>query len=64
MSDELKSCPFCGTEWNPSFRNLGMDEEPWWEITCMGDDCLVVLRGFNSKADAIAAWNRRSEDAP
>lgn len=68
MSD-LLPCPFCGS---PAFANLAGDkvvrgaEWHWtWEVGCE-EGCVDLFRAnsasgkFISKAEAVAAWNRRA----
>lgn len=53
--EELLPCPFCGGEAEsqsiPSFRNSHF-------VRCK--ICLSSVRGYDTKDNAIAAWNRRS----
>lgn len=60
MNNELKPCPFCGSEAKPVFRdNLNChyvtcsnEEECWCGMTCP----------VSTKEEAIAIWNRRVVD--
>lgn len=53
MSDELKTCPFCGNQPLISqWSNHG-----YWRINC--DDCDIEMDFYHSREDVIAAWNRR-----
>jgi hypothetical protein len=56
---ELKACPFCGGD--ATFEHL---ENTRWSIGCADIDgeCMGFqsLQTFPRKADAIAAWNRRT----
>lgn len=55
MSDtKLKPCPFCGGE--ARFANT---DENW--IACV--DCGAETTFFDTKEEAIEAWNRRANDA-
>ncbi|MFC6349802.1 Lar family restriction alleviation protein [Stenotrophomonas sp. CW117] len=60
MSDpELKPCPFCGCD----FLSLNRTDYGTFWVNC--PDCLactggVLLDDKTSRAEAIAAWNRRS----
>jgi Lar family restriction alleviation protein len=53
-TDQLKPCPFCGG--NPTVdAQFGRE---WW-VEC--DDCAATTGGMEAtKAEAIAAWNRRA----
>jgi Lar family restriction alleviation protein len=53
--DELKPCPFCGSE---ASINSGTEDH---YVVCRNDDCAAALiaRSFSSAEEAIAAWNRR-----
>lgn len=55
---ELKSCPFCG---GSAEIDLGDDGDGPFAVMCRNNDCLVNPEFLNpdSRADAIAAWNRR-----
>ena len=58
MSNELKPCPFCGSEAEPVFRGkcnyitCSNVEECWCGMTCP----------VSTKEEAIAIWNRRVVD--
>lgn len=53
----LLPCPFCGREAEPEHLEGGA-----WSIGCPDDDCIgyMSVATFARKAEAIAAWNRRS----
>ena len=54
MSEKLKPCPFCGSE------NLYIDSGEFfreYEIRCT--KCGGRICWFDTKAEAITAWNRR-----
>lgn len=52
----IKPCPFCGCK---ASLLSGTEDH---EIVCSNTDCAAALiaRSFPSKAEAIAAWNRRA----
>ena len=56
---DLKPCPFCGDEAAISF-NTAYGFCPW----CTNEDCLLndLTHGYETEAEAEAAWNRRAED--
>jgi Lar family restriction alleviation protein len=54
---ELKPCPFCGAEGVAAERS-----EYGAFATCADNECAVVTRGYDTLAEAMAAWNRRVGD--
>lgn len=56
MSPREKSCPFCG---NQNLRRPMQDVVLKWLIGCI--DCGAEGPQADSPAEAIAAWNRRSQ---
>lgn len=55
MTEELKSCPFCGGETLEMDRNNGE-----WFVTCYECPCQGV-EGNLTREQAIKAWNTRAE---
>lgn len=55
MSD-LKPCPFCGGE--AMIIHSILDA---CFITCENNDCMAGQKVYSTKAEAIAAWNARTE---
>ena len=53
--DELKRCPFCGAEGRVSHGTY--ESQPWWAHCTNGHG---FGRRFDTKEEAIAAWNRRA----
>lgn len=51
---ELKPCPFCGSDVGEPIECTN-----GWYIVC--DECGTAGLAYDSKAEAIAAWNRRAE---
>ena len=56
MTDELKPCPFCGSEDVQEAGPLGFSQS--WVVFCL--DCAIEGPKREAQADAIAAWNRRA----
>lgn len=65
---DLLPCPFCGGEAAYDFHAKGNpgawenDCDHW--VYCEADDCFANVGLCESKAEAIAAWNRRATPAP
>lgn len=66
MTQELKPCPFCGggveyfeLSWTATAFSGHMYASPFWQIRCK--DCRATLGDFDTKNEAIAAWNTRAE---
>ena len=59
---ELRKCPFCGSS-GRVFRYEYDDEAPFStpfsQVACSGGDCGGSTIGFDTDAEAIAAWNTR-----
>ena len=62
MSEELKPCPFCGgvaEVWQIDERSTGH------EVACADIRCNVKSVAWGmTRAEAIAAWNRRAPPHP
>lgn len=56
MSEELKTCPFCGRK--PELRH---DENGFSFIVCANDNCYARTDGCLNEQAAVAAWNRRAQ---
>lgn len=54
--NKLKPCPFCGNEYISVIPSV--DKSVWW---CKCEECEVSTACFDEKAEAIAFWNRRTE---
>ena len=61
--NELKPCPFCGSETLEMDKEDGQDFNSWY-ITCYNCDCQGVSRYGMTRDEAIKAWNMRAEDQP
>lgn len=59
MSQELKPCPFCGSEarWATT---MGGDDS--WEIQCSNNDCCLVVFSGNTGEETCTAWNTRASE--
>lgn len=55
---ELKPCPFCGGN-----AVVDMDESWYWEYKAYCALCGVSMEYFETKKEAVEAWNRRVDDA-
>ena len=55
---ELKPCPFCGGT-NIYCEDAGHKTDVWF-VQC--DDCGATFPHFDSKAEAIKAWNTRTKE--
>lgn len=57
--DELKPCPFCGKE-----AQLDKDSYGYYEVGCYNYGCQVqpFTEIFDTKREAIRAWNRRAKN--
>jgi hypothetical protein len=63
VTEAMLPCPFCGGEpmlddFSTSYRP---DSSPSWHVICKGPCSVEVCTyGYDTKAEAIAAWNTRS----
>lgn len=57
MSDELLPCPFCGER--ATAHEITWHATPFWQVMCGG--CRASIGDFPDRAEAVAAWNRRSK---
>lgn len=53
---ELKACPFCGSE-NIDCSDAGNKTDVWF-VQC--ENCCATFPHFESKEEAITAWNTRT----
>lgn len=58
MSEKLKPCPFCGGE---AIRGIAchVHEDYAFRVECR--ECKIVTPFYDTEAEAIEAWNRRTE---
>ena len=58
MSEELKSCPFCGAK--AEFSDLSyLTGKPSWCISCTSSKCFAPHTDTCSKKEAVKRWNNR-----
>lgn len=57
MKNEIKRCPFCGTEPETAYS----EGNKTYGIRCDNDECPLEVGTWewDTEAEAIAAWNRR-----
>lgn len=64
MSEELRSCPFCGAEAESGEQySLGGGTFYGYSVGCVTEDCIALYPidyFFDSQKDAIKAWNNRA----
>ncbi|MBQ7577610.1 MAG: Lar family restriction alleviation protein [Synergistaceae bacterium] len=57
MSEQLKPCPFCGSEKVELYRDGKGD----YFINCK--NCMCLVSGFyRTKRESLQVWNTRAED--
>lgn len=59
MNEKLKPCPFCGGEAEIN-RGYSFGMTYIYEVEC--ENCKALMGVFESEAEAIEAWNRRTEE--
>ena len=57
MSEEIKPCPFCGSDTEVFFYEIG-----YAYIECLNDECMAMGPDGNTKEEAIQKWNQRPYD--
>ena len=64
MTDKLKPCPFCGSEWTDvRYMNNPFDKHHiYGGYSAFCDDCGATTKRCDIKEKAIALWNRRAND--
>jgi len=65
VSQELKPCPFCGTNVLSvaKISSTGPVEEWPWVVSCESGNCAIgpITNDYATRDEAIAAWNTRSD---
>ena len=65
MQDKLKLCPFCGGKamyfYRESKDSHGWSYEVDHGVSCNSIDCYANMGTYETKEEAISAWNRRVE---
>lgn len=60
---ELKSCPFCGSEWTQAREYMhnyaGFSKLRWYGECC---DCGATTRDCDSEEEAARLWNARGDE--
>ncbi|MBQ7215556.1 MAG: Lar family restriction alleviation protein [Synergistaceae bacterium] len=56
MTEELKTCPFCGS--TAALCNDEICGQSMYFVAC--DECGVITPCFENEADALAVWNKRA----
>jgi Lar family restriction alleviation protein len=56
MSEDIKPCPFCGSE-----ENLEKDGT-FYEIVCSNYECGAEINSFKNKEHTIEVWNHRVKE--
>jgi Lar family restriction alleviation protein len=56
---KLKPCPFCGGE--AKFYTVDKYDRVVWKVMCGARvDCCLLLNDFDTREEAINAWNERA----
>ena len=56
---DISQCALCGQ--NATLNPV--HDSPWWRVRCRNFDCGCTTWAFQSKEEAITAWNRRNRGA-
>lgn len=63
MTEEIKSCPFCGNHGLDNSNGgpfpTGREANTYWVARCGNPSCHAEVLG-DDEADAIRKWNRRA----
>ena len=64
MNEELKPCPFCGSNKIKLYSENDKDLHGFIHFCSGYDDVMVKIesRLFHTEEEAIEAWNRRAKD--
>lgn len=60
MNAELPNCSFCdGKDYVDRIPGEDVYDD-WWSVGCSNPECTCEIGYFGTKADAVAAWKRRT----
>ena len=62
MMDDVKACPFCGSE-DIRIARYSDSEGGYIAVECKNLECQMSISGA-TKAEAIERWNSRAGDSP
>jgi Lar family restriction alleviation protein len=57
--NEALECPFCGSTATADAFNLYDDKELMWGVKC--DNCNAYIGDFETRTQALKAWNSREK---
>ena len=66
MSEELKSCPFCGGVADFEIGMWNGDEPKEWAVWCYGEPYTCggqMSSNYKTKEEAARAWNNRADNS-
>ena len=52
------NCPCCGSDKVLVYTCTGVTDKEHWAVSCK--DCNLCNKGFETRGEAVAAWNRRA----
>jgi len=64
MSEELKSCPFCGADAEivecANTHAGDSNQRKWFSPKCFWDNCIILQGQYETREQAANAWNNRT----
>ena len=57
--EDMKPCPFCGGMGYLQYVEF-KDNTTWYNPSCLKDECIMWNRNYETKEEAIIAWNKRA----